>query len=674
MTFRRKAIIWFILFCMVAGGILAFRSISKLEDPELKVMQSQIVTVYPGASAHEVEMQVTNIIEEELNTLGDVENIRSKSMPNISIVSVMLELTVPQDEIEQRWDFLRRRMNEVVAKLPAGAQPPMVYDDFGDVYGMFYAMTGDGYSYKEMSEMARFIRREMLAVDGVARVEIYGVQEPVTEIVFTPSKMGELGVYPFQVLAALSGENSMVYPGALQTGNKLLPISVNGKIASADDVANVMIKGLDGSLFKLSDIAEINEVYPDPPRNTMHLNNKKAIAISLSMESGENIVEVGRRVEKRLAELQKNIPAGYEFEKVFFQPNLVNNAINGFMKNLIASVLIVIAVLMVSMGLRSGLIIGTGLVLTILATFPILLAAGGTLQRISLGAFIVAMGMLVDNAVVVIDGILVDLKKGVKWKKAIIQPATRTAWPLFGATFIAVAAFLPVYLSQDAAGTYARDLFVVLCISLFISWALAMTQVPLFAEKLLKRKKKKGNEELYHSWGYRKFRNMLGLLLHYKFVTLIVAVLLLALAGLNFNNIKKTFFPDFNYNQAYIEYRIPAGTGPQKVQDDLHEITQYLLSLDEVKQVVSSHGQTPTRYCLVRPMGEAADNYGELIVDFEDYETMTRMKPVLSDYLHNNYPDARSRIKKYNLSIKASHAVEVEFTGPDPAVLRDLSS
>ncbi|WP_372950578.1 efflux RND transporter permease subunit [Mariniphaga sp.] len=674
MTFRRKAIIWFILFSMVAGGILAFRSISKLEDPELVVMQSQIVTLYPGASAHEVEMQVTNIIEEELNTLGDVETIRSKSMANISIVSVMLELTVPQDEIEQRWDFLRRRMNEVVAKLPAGAQPPMVYDDFGDVYGMFYAMTGDGYSYKEMSEMARFIRRELLAVDGVARVETYGAREPVTEIVFTPSKMGELGVYPFQVLAALSGENSMVYPGSLQTGNKLLPVAVNGKIASADDVANVLIKGLDGSLFKLSDIAEINEVYPDPPRNTMHLNNKKAIAISLSMESGENIVEVGRRVEKRLAELQQNIPVGYEFEKVFFQPDLVNNAISGFMKNLIASVVIVILVLMVSMGFRSGFIIGTGLVLTILATFPILLAAGGTLQRISLGAFIVAMGMLVDNAIVVIDGILVDLKKGVKRKKALIHPATRTAWPLFGATFIAVAAFLPVYLSQDAAGTYARDLFVVLCISLFISWALAMTQVPLFAEKLLKRKKKKDGEELYHGWGYRKFRNMLGLLLHYKTVTLIVVVLLLALAGLNFNNIKKTFFPDFNYNQVYIEYRLPAGTGPQKVQDDLYEITQHLLSLDEIKKVVSSHGQTPTRYCLVRPMGEAADTYGELIVDFEDYETMNRMKPMLSEYLHDNYPDARSRIRKYNLSIKASHTVEVEFTGPDPAVLRDLSS
>jgi multidrug efflux pump subunit AcrB len=673
MTFHRKAIIWFVLFSMVAGGILAFRSISKLEDPELVVMMSQIVTVYPGATAHEVEMQISNIIEEELNSLSDVETVSSKSMPNLSIVTVMLELTVPQKEIEQRWDYLRRRMNEVIPKLPEGVQPPMVFDNFGDVYGMFYAMTGDGYSYKEMSKMAQFIKREMLAVEGVARVEIFGEQQPVTEIVFNPSKMGELGVSPFQVIAALQGENSSVYPGTLQTGKQLLDISVDGKIASVTDVANVMVKGLDGSLFKISDIASIDEVYTEPSRNNMQLNNKNALAISLSMESGENIVEVGKRVEKRLEELKRNIPVGYEFDKVFFQPDLVKSAIDGFMWNLLASVVIVIVVLMISMGFRSGVIIGTGLVLTILATFPILLAAGGTLQRISLGAFIVAMGMLVDNAIVVIDGILVDLKKGVERKKALIHPASRTAWPLFGATFIAVAAFLPVYLSKDAAGTYARDLFVVLCISLFISWALAMTQVPLFAEKLLKSNKTKGDKPLYQSWGYRKLRKTLGLLLHYKTVSLIVAVLLLAIAAFNFQNIKQTFFPDFNYNQVYIEYRLPAGAGPRKVNEDLQKISTHLLSLDEVQQVISSHGQTPTRYCLVRPMGEPSDNYGELIVDFEDYETMTRMKPVLSDYLHNNFPDAHTRIRKYNLSIKSTHTVEVELSGPDPAVLRDLS-
>ncbi|GAB1403327.1 hypothetical protein MASR1M74_05050 [Lentimicrobium sp.] len=400
LTFHKKAVVWFILLCMIAGGILAFRSISKLEDPELVVMMSQIVTVYPGASAHEVEMQVSNIIEEELSTLSDVETIRSKSMPNLSIVTVTLELTVPQKEIEQRWDYLRRRMGEVLPKLPAGVQPPMVFDNFGDVYGMFYALTGDGYSYKEMSKMARFIKREMLAVDGVARVEIYGEQQPVTEIVFNTAKMGELGVSPFQVIAALQEENKTVYPGSLQTGRQLLNLTVDGKISSAEDVANVMVKGLDGSLFKISDIADVNETYADPARNDMHVNNQKALAISLSMESGENIVEVGRRVDERLEELKNDIPVGYHFDKVFFQPDLVDSAIDGFMWNLLASVAIVILVLMISMGFRSGVIIGSGLLLTILATFPILLAAAGTLQRISLGAFIVAMGMLVDNSIV----------------------------------------------------------------------------------------------------------------------------------------------------------------------------------------------------------------------------------------------------------------------------------
>ena len=723
LTFRRKALIWFLLFSMVVGGILAFNAISKLEDPELIVMQSQIVTVWPGASAHEVEMQVTNTIEEQLSRLANIESIRSRSVANVSVITVTLELTVPQDEIEQRWDFLRRRIGEVEAKLPAGAMPPMVFDDFGDVYGMFYAMTAEGYSYREMSRMARFIKREMLSVPGVARVEVYGEQDPLVEIVFTPSRMGELGVYPLQLMAAISGQAANVYPGALQTGNQMLNLTVNGKIENMEGLAGVLVKGLDGSLFKLSDIAEVRESYTDPPRNTLHVNNRKAIAISLSMESGENIVQVGRRVEQRLEELMEGIPAGYEFHKVFFQPELVKKAIDGFMMNLAASIFIVIVVLMVSMGWRSGVIIGTGLVLTILATFPILHAAGGTLQRISLGAFIVAMGMLVDNAIVVIDGILVDTKKGKRPPQSLVDPARRTSWPLLGATFIAVIAFLPVFLSDDAAGTYARDLFIVLCISLFISWALAMTQVPLFAGRMLKAKDiakgekdlaeddkdlaenekdsaeggknlaanendiagggktsaecdedlAEGGKEIFSGAGYRLFRRLLCRLLHYKTVVLIAGFLLLGLAALNFNNIKKAFFPDFNYRQAYIEYRLPAGSSPRLVHDDLHTISEYLLSLEEVEMVASSHGQAPSRYCLVRPMAEAADSYGELIVNFTDYRTMMRMRPELYEYLHSNYPDARVRIRKYNLSIKSSHTVEAEFSGPDPAVLRELS-
>jgi multidrug efflux pump subunit AcrB len=671
--FRKKAIFYFLIFCIVIGGILSFRSISKLEDPEIVVMQSQIVTVFPGASAHEVEIQVTNIIEEELNTLENVETIRSQSSPNLSIVTVTLELTVPQDEIEQRWDYLRRRIGEAEAKLPEGVQKPMVYDDFGDVYGMFYAMTADGFSYKDMSRMANYIKREMLAVKGVGKVEIYGEQLPVTDIIISTSKMGEMGVSLYSIISAIKELDAMVYPGTLQYGDKMLDLSVEGDINCIDDISGLLLRGFDGSRFKLGDIAIIKEGYDEPLRNTLFYNNNKAIGISISMESGENIISVGRRVEERLAELKKNIPAGYRFEKVFFQPDKVRESINGFVKNLIASVLTVIVVLMIFMGLRSGFIIGAGLILTILATFPILLAAGGTLQRISLGAFIVAMGMLVDNAVVVIDGILVDLKRGVKFRNALVDPANRTAVPLLGATFIAIAAFFPVYLSEDAAGTYAHDLFVVLCISLLISWILAVTQVPFFAKKMFRKKKNNEAVALYSGWTYRKFRELLVFLLHHRIIVLIVSLLLLALAVFNFQNIKKTFFPDFNYKQVYIEYKLPEGTNPFKVNEDLKRITDYLLDLEEVEQVTSSHGMTPARYCLVRPMGEMSDSYGELIVDFNDYETMMKMQPVVSNYLHDNFPDARTRIRKYNLSIKASHTVEVEFKGPDPAVLRDLS-
>ena len=674
LTFHRKPLFYFLIFSMIVGGILSFRAISKLEDPELVVMQSQIVTVWPGASAHEVEMQVTNIIEQQLSTLANVESIRSRSMANISIIMVTLELTVPQDEIEQRWDFLRRRIGEVEEKLPPGAMKPMVYDDFGDVYGMFYAMTAEGFSYREMNQMARFIKREMLTVPGVARVDIFGEQDPITEVVFSPSRMGEMGVLPLQIITAINDNISTVYPGALHYGNQRLNLAVNGQIENATCLENIPVKGLDGSVFKLSDLAEISETYSHPPRNNLHVNNKQAIAISLSMESGENIIEVGKRVEKRLEELQEGIPAGYEFHKVFFQPDLVKSAIDGFMFSLVASVVIVILVLMLSMGWRSGFIIGMGLGLTILATFPILLATGGTLQRISLGAFIVAMGMLVDNAIVVLDGILVDYRRGKKRPNALIDSARRTTWPLFGATFIAVAAFLPVFLSEDAAGTYGRDLFVVLCISLFISWALAMTQVPLFTGKMIRNiPAAKSEEELFAGWGYRNLRILLGKLLHYKTATLVVAALLLALAAYNFQNVKNAFFPDFNYNQVYVEYRLPAGSSPQRVNEDLQSITGHLLGLEEVTLVVSSHGQTPSRYCLVRPMGEAGDNYGELIINFTDYETMLRMRPIVETYLHENYPDARTRLRKYNLSIKSSHTVEAEFSGPDPAVLRDLS-
>ncbi|HKM94628.1 MAG TPA: efflux RND transporter permease subunit [Prolixibacteraceae bacterium] len=673
LVFKRKSIFYFLMACIVIGGIISFNAISKLEDPEIIIMQARVVTVYPGASAHEVEMQVTDMLENELSSLADINTIMSKSEDNISLITVELKMTVPQKEIQQRWDFMRRKVKAAQAKLPEGAQPSIIIDDVGDVYGMFYSMTAEGYSYEEMGKYADYIKQQLLQVEGVSRAHINGKQSPCVDIILTNDKMAEMGISPIQIMSAIAGQNKMVYPGVLTTGTQQLRVDIDDKISNIDDIKNINIKSITGEQFKLSDIATIEKGYNTPYRNTMFTNNQKAIGISISMESGENIIKLGKRVDARMAELQQNLPVGFHFDKVFFQPDKVLEAIKGFMWNLVASVIIVIVSLMLTMGLRGGIIIGSGLLLTILGTFPFLLVADGSLQRISLGAFIVAMGMLVDNSIVVVDGIAVSMQQGTKRKKALIGPTKRTAMPLLGATLIAIVAFLPVFLSKDTAGTYARDLFIVLCISLAISWILSITQVPIFSEKFLKIKKSKMQKDPFDGKLYRSIRKILSFLINHKKLTIATAVILLALSVYNFKNVKKTFFPDFNYNQVYIEYVMPDGTTPDKVNADLKIITKHLLTFDEVKMVVSSQGSTPTRYCLVRAMGDVADNYGELIVNFDDYKTMVSMKPILEEYLNQNYPDAYIRIRKYTLSIKATHTVEVEFKGPDPAVLRNLS-
>jgi len=677
LVFKKKKIFYFLLLAVVVGGVFSFQKLSKLEDPEITVMLANVVTVYPGASAHDVELQVTNILEDEISALSDINAIKSRSEANVSIIQVELEMTVPQEEIPQRWEFLRRKLALAKMKLPEGVREPIVFDDVGDVYGMFYAMVADeGFSYEEMDDYADFIERNMLEVEGVRKISIYGQQHPEIQITLTSDKMSKMGVLPIQVFSAISDHTKELYAGNVYSGNQEFRVSVNNKATTVEDIKNILITGLDGTSFKLGDIATVEMNYNRPLKNTLFVNNEKALGIGLSMESGENIVVVGERVEKKLAELQSQIPNGIHFEKVFFQPEKVSSSINDFMWNLIISVVIVIIVLMFTMGIKGGTIIGSGLVITILATFPFLLTAGGTLQRISLGAFIVAMGMLVDNAIVVLDGILIEKEKGKLKKQMYTKPAKQTAIPLLGATLIAIAAFLPVYLSPDTAGTYVEDLFVVLAISLSISWILALTQVPLFSAIFIKSngKKQNNNDNLYDKPLYKSTKKILEFGMQHRLVTIILFVVLLGISAFNFTNVDKTFFPDFNYNQFYIEHTLPKGSTPEMVTENLKKITNYFNSFDEVEMVVTSHGMTPMRYCLVRGMmTENADNYGELIVNFKDYETMEKMKPIFSKYLRSEFPEALSRIRKYTLSVKSSHSVEAEFIGPDPAVLKKLS-
>ena len=670
---NNRALINFLIFVLVVGGLFSFMSMSKLEDPEIKVKQALVVRVFPGASAHQVELEVTDILEKEIRAMGDIASVESKSMADLSIITVELESTVSPDELEQRWDILRRRVTNAAAQLPEGCQIPVVKDDFGDVYGMFYAMTSDGIGDEEMVEYANLIKRELQDLPGVRRVDIYGDRKPCINIEIIQDKMANLGVHPAEVLATLNNQNKTVYSGYFKSEGRRLRVSVDDSYESIQDIENLLIQGHENDQLRLKDVAVVRRGYQDPSRNEMRYDGERALGLSISMETGGNIVTLGEQVDARLEQLKSSrIPVGIDFQKVFFQPDRVNEAIGTFIINLIESVLVVILVLMLTMGVRSGVIIGTGLVIIVFGSFVILYLLDGTLQRVSLAALIVAMGMLVDNAIVIVDGIQVDLKRGIPKPAALTNISQKTAMPLLGATLIAILAFFPIFMSPDTVGEYVRDLFIVLAVSLLLSWVLALTQIPIHADKVLKVKSENLEEnQLYDSRMYRRFRQFLTYMLFHKKLAVGGVVLLLGISAWCFQYIPQGFFPDLSYTQLYIEYKLPEGRTLEAVKSDIAEIEEYLLARPDITHVTSSFGGTPSRYNLVRSIALPALSYGELIVDYTDADALKASIPELQDYLTAHYPDAYVRIKRYNLMYE-DFPVELMFCGPDPAVLKEL--
>ncbi len=679
--YKNQTLFWALLVMVVFGGIYAYSVMPKLEDPAMSIKQAMVMAYYPGASAHEIELEVTSVLEDELQALGNISQISSTSSENISVITLELELSVPPKEMEQRWDILRRKVQLASMKLPQGAMQPIVIDDVSDIYGMFYYITAEDYSYIEMQRYAEMIRRELLKVDGVKRVAFFGTREEVVNISLAREMLARNSIYPTQIMSAINAMSQPVNAGYYYTeSDEKLKLAVGGKIESEDDLREMIIKTPSGKQVKLGDIASVTREYGDNPQtNGFWVDGEPAIAILVSMEPEAIVPDVGKRADKRMEELKADLPAGFVYDKVYFQPDRVSDAIDSFLWNIVASVLIVIGIIMLTMGVRSGIILGIGLLLTVLATFPLLLAVDGTLQRISLGAFIVAMGMLVDNAVVIMDGILVDRKRGLPPKRALFRTARNTAMPLLGATFIALVTFLPVGLSPDTIGEYASDLFYVLAISLLVSWVLALTQIPIFASKMLpprhserKRRVEKANPN-GESAIHRFIRGSLNLFMDRKITTFTISMGCLLLSIWGFTLIKVKFFPDFDYNQLYVEYSLPLQTSSERVKQDLLEITGKLSEYDEIAKIAVSQGQTPGRYSLARAMGSGGDSYGEIILNFNNYRDAYRLLPDIQQQLRDEYPDGYIRVRKYSLSIDASHPVEVMFTGPDPAVLRGLS-
>ena len=675
---RRPTLFWSLTGGILIAGVLAFFAMPKLEDPAVPVKQAMVVVPYPGANAHQVELEVAQLMEDELRALPNVKKIKSECQNGSATITVEFEMSVLIDELEQHFDLLRRKVNDIASRLPAGCYSPIVLDDMMDVYGIFYALTAEGYDYPEMYKYAKYLRRELLNVKGVKRINISGNRDEAINIILPKEQLSRNGLIPTQLITSLQSVGKPVNAGEYQSGDNNIQIRIDSDIQNEEDIRNLLISTINGKQIRLGDVARIERAFSEPQRNGFFVDGKPALAICIAMEADAIVPDVGKAVDAKLAKVMQTVPAGMQVQKIFFQPDKVSEAISSFMWNLLESVAIVILVLIFTMGLRSGLIIGFGLVLTVAVSFPILLACGTTLQRISLGAFIVAMGMLVDNAVVIMDGILVDKKRGLVPKTYLYRIGRNTAFPLLGATVIAASTFICIYLSPDSAGEYAGDLFLVLCVSLLASWVLALVQVPICAKSWLPARERATNSpagnKVMNSPVHRFVRRTIAFLIDHKRTTIVTAFAILAGCIAGMTQVKNLFFPDFDYKQFIVECYYPAQTSPDKVRHDLLEMSGLLKQNPAIERVAASMGATPARYCLVRPMSSGGDSYGELMVDCKDYKTVMKEIPAVRKLLREKYPDAYIRIRKYNFSISTSHTVEVEFAGPDPAILRDLSA
>lgn len=640
-AFRNSKLVYFLIAVLVIGGAYSAYDMSKLEDPEIKVKMAMVAATYPGASANEVE----------------------------------LNSTVPDADVEQCWDMLRRKVGDAASSLPSGVSVS-VQDDFGLVYGMFYAITGDGFSDKELDDYAEFLKREIGNIDGVARVNLYGKKTECINVSLTVEKMAALGVSPAEILSTLNGQNETTYSGYYDNGDRRVKVTVGDKFRTPEQIGELIIQGHEDDQLRLKDIATVESGYETPQRNSMEYDGERAVGMVIAAGSGTDIVKVGKQVEKRLEQFgAERLPVGIECHKVFFQPDEVTSSLTTFAINLIESVLIVIAILMITMGFRSGLMIGISLVVIVIGSFLFLGFMDGTMQRVSLASFIFAMGMLVDNAIVITDGILVGLKTGKPRRKAMTEIGRKTAMPLLGATVIAILSFFPVFLSPDSAGVYVRDLFIVLAVSLLLSWILALVHVPLMADKMLKGakyEKADTGKSMYDGWLYRFLRKALTYSIKHKFASIVLALALIGGAIWGYKYMRQGFFPDMTYSQLYMEYKLPEGTSPSRVEADLKEIREWLQTQPEIKDVTTSLGGTPARYNLVRSIATPSLSYGELIIDFADPKTLEKSVDRLQEQLTAMYPDAYVKLKRYNIMYK-KYPIELVFTGPDPAVLQHLA-
>ena len=675
-SIQNRLICFLVVIAALVSGWAAFNTMARFEDPEFTIREAVILTQYPGATPEEVALEVSEVIESALQEMQEVEEVRSVSSAGLSrvTVEVKFEFSPNRDALDQVWASIRNRVRDAALQLPPGASEPFVNDDFGDVYGLYYLLTGDGFTQQELYEYAKDLRTDLLQGDGVAKVALAGVQQEVIYVEIARERAAQLGVSVNQLYNDLAQQNSVVSAGDVRVGERRLTISPTGSVDSVTAIENIVVStATAGTLVYLGDIAEVRRAYEDPASQLIRFNGEPAIALGVANITGANVVEMGRSIDALLEEGMSRRPLGMELHEFYHQGRVVDQAVSDFALNVLAALVIVLVTLLIFMGPRSALIIGGVLVLTIAATLATMQAFNIPMHRISLGALIIALGMLVDNAIVVTEGILVGIQQGRKKLDVAKDIVRRTIWPLLGGTLVGLLAFAPIGFAPGSTAEYTGHLFWVVMISLLYSWVFAITAVPLFADLLFKERADGAAATAGDGAFSRVYKGALRGVLALRYGVVLAAVGLFAVSVWAFQFVTPGFFPSSTTPQIVVDYWLAEGTDIEETRLDMVALESDVAGLEGVADIQTLIGAGGLRYMLVYNPEARNSAFGQLLIRVEDFSEIDRLLPEIQALVDENYPDAQGKAWRFQLGPGGGSKIEAVFGGPDPRILRGLA-
>lgn len=668
-SLRHRSIVWFVLALCIVGGVWAFVKMGKKEDSTFVIKTAVVSCEYPGATPLEVEQLITEPIGRELQSMRRVKKLTSESYYGLSRIMVELESGTPSRDIPQLWDELRRKVLNISSQLPAGAGTVYVNDDFGDVYGLYYGLVADdGFSWGEIRDWAQRIKRKLVPVEGVQKVALMGEQQPVINIYITRSTLTNFSISPESIEAMIAQQNSVVRTGDVLAGDERVIVLETGVYGSVEDIANQLLIAPDGRQFRLGDVARIEHGYVEPPQSLMSVDGERAVGIGISSDAEADVVRLGEKVREQLQLLQEEMPVGMEIVSLYPEDEIAREANLSFMLNLLESVAIVVLVIMLAMGLRSGVLIGSSLIFTIGGTMLCMYLMGEGINRTSLAGFIIAMGMLVDNAIVVTDNARHAIVAGVGARDAFLRGADAPKWGLLGATLIAIFSFLPLYLAPSSVAEIVKPLFVVIALSLILSWVMALTQVPLFGERMMLR-----SESTQQVQRFGWFAPMLERVLSHRWMVVAGAVVLFLGSVVVMGVMPQNFFPQLDKPYFRADVILPEGYDISATQSSMGQMSEWLRSQEEVVRVSSTVGATPLRYYLASGSVASRPNYGNLLVEVRHRRESERVRLRFNDYVERTFPDVWLRSSLFKLSPVPDATIEIGFVGENIDTLLRLT-